>query len=173
MIESLARAVAAAGLMLALAAPPHAFADTARSGKRPPASGAMTSAPMKVNGSGVGLRYRVEGAPRAGVPVPIALSFGGVTDPAGALLRFEGEGLSLGNGVAASQNLPTGGADFTIEVTPAGEGAAYLHVFTTQRGATSAASILIQVGKEPAALPKASGLKPSGDGEKIHAMPVQ
>ena len=174
MIGSIVRAGAAAWLMLALAAPPNALADAARPDPRAAGVAGMTTAPMKGNGSGVTVRYRIDGTPQAGAAVPVVLSFDGVTDPAGALLRFQTEGgLSLGS-TAESRTLPAGAATtLTIEVTPSAAVTAYLHVFTTQYGAVSAISVPIQVGKAPTGLPEAKGLKQGPDGEKIRSMQVK
>lgn len=174
MIGSFARVGAAAWLMLALAAPPQAAADAAQPHPRAAGAAGMTTAPMKGNGSGVIVRYRVDGTPQPGAAVPVVLSFDGVTDPAGALLRFQTEGgLSLGS-AAQSRTLPAGAATtLTIEVTPSAAGTAYLHVFTTQYGAASAISIPVQVGKAPSELPEAQGLKQGPNGEKIRSLQVK
>jgi hypothetical protein len=134
----------------------------------------MTAAPAKSNGSGVSVQYRVDGAPQPGSALPIVLSFDGITDPAGASVRLTAEGgLSLVGG-EATQALPAGKATtLTVQVVPGAEGVGYLHVFTTQRGATSATSVPVQVGKAPSALPASDALKQTPAGDKIHAMPVK
>ncbi|WP_260602470.1 hypothetical protein [Variovorax sp. MHTC-1] len=134
----------------------------------------MSAAPAKSNGSGVSVQYRVDGTPQAGVALPIVLSFDGITDPAGASVRLTAEGgLSL-SGAGGTQPLPAGQTTtLTVQVVPGAEGVGYLHVFTTQRGATSATSVPVQVGKVPSALPASGTLKQTPDGDKIHAMPVK
>lgn len=175
MIAAIARggssASAVALLTLAFLAPLEG--RTAEPAKETGAS-TMKSAPMKANGSGIIIRYRLDGTPKAGVPVPVVLSFDGVTDPAGALLRLETEGgLSLDRG-AASQTLPAGAVTtLTINVIPAGAGIGYLHVFTTQHGAVSVTSVPVQVGGTPPAPPSAGELKQSPDGEKIRSIQVK
>lgn len=134
----------------------------------------MTAAPVKSNGSGVSVQYRVEGTPQAGVAIPVVLSFDGITDPAGASVRLTAEGGLALSGAGGTQPLPAGQTTtLTVQVVPGAEGVGYLHVFTTQRGATSATSVPVQVGKAPSALPASGTLKQTPDGDKIHAMPVK
>jgi hypothetical protein len=135
----------------------------------------MTAAPAKSNGSGVSVQYRVDGTPQAGVALPVVLSFDGITDPAGASVRLTAEGgLSLAGAGGAQQALPAGQTTtLTVQVVPSAEGIGYLHVFTTQRGATSATSVPVQVGKTPSALPASGTLKQTPDGDKIRSMPVK
>ncbi|WP_431274392.1 hypothetical protein ACQ858_20575 [Variovorax ureilyticus] len=74
----------------------------------------------------------------------------------------------------AAATLPSGQATtMTVEVVPSAQGMAYLHVFTTQNGATSATSIPVQVGKAQPALPAAGELKQDAAGEKIRSMQVK
>jgi len=171
-------AVAAFALSaLALLAPGSASADAAgksASAKNSAAQAPMTAAPMKSNGSGIAVQYRIDGTPEAGVAVPVVLTFDGVTDPAGGSLRLTSEGgLSFDQALATSA-LPRGQlTTITVNVVPAAAGIAYLHVFTTQNGATSATSVPIQVGKAPAALPSAEVLKQDAAGEKVRSMQVK
>lgn len=134
----------------------------------------MTAAPAKSNGSGVSVQYRVDGTPQAGSAVSVVLSFDGITDPAGASVRLTAEGgLSL-VGAGGTQALPAGQTTtLTVQVVPGAEGVGYLHVFTTQRGATSATSVPVQVGKAASAMPASDTLKQTPDGDKIRAMPVK
>ncbi|CAN7191195.1 hypothetical protein LJR290_000430 [Variovorax sp. LjRoot290] len=134
----------------------------------------MTAAPAKSNGSGVSVQYRVDGTPQAGSAVSVVLSFDGITDPAGASVRLTAEGgLSL-VGAGGTQALPAGQATtLTVQVVPSAEGVGYLHVFTTQRGATSATSVPVQVGKAASAMPASDTLKQTPDGDKIRSMPVK
>ena len=166
-------------LMLALSAHESASADSAGNPPATKASGAkgtMKAAPMKANGSGVVVRFRVADATQqTGKAISVELTFEGITDPSGAALRLAGDGgVSLGS-TEVTRTLPAGVATtLTVLVTLAGEGVGYLHVFTTQYGATSATSIPLQIGKAPSALP-ASGddLKQTPGGEKILPMPVK
>jgi len=165
---------AAALLTLALFPLTNAYADSGKTEKKATGRAGMTTAPMKANGSGVTVQYRVDGTPKVGAATPVVLTLDGVTDPAGASLRLQTEGgLALGT-TATTVALPAGAATtLTIDVTPASEGTGYLHVFTTQYGATSATSIPIQVGKPSSAQSPASDLKQSPDGEKIRSMQVK
>lgn len=155
---------------LAMGASLQACADS-----KPERSGPkMTAAAAKSNGSGVSVQYRVDGTPQVGSAVSVVLSFDGITDSAGASARLTAEGgLSL-IGAGGTQPLPAGETTtLTVQVVPSAEGIGYLHVFTTQRGATSATSVPVQVGKTPAALPASGTLKETPEGDKIRAMPVK
>ncbi|SEA65825.1 hypothetical protein [Variovorax sp. YR216] len=168
-----ARACTAALLTLALLPLTNACADSGKTEKKAAGRAAMTTAPMKANGSGVAVKYRVEGTPRVGAATSVVLTLDGVTDPAGASLRLQAEGGVALGATATTVALPAGAATtLTIDVTPTAEGIGYVHVFTTQYGATSATSIPIQVGKTPAQSP-ASDLKQSPDGERIRSMQVK
>ncbi|MDM0106613.1 hypothetical protein QTH97_16830 [Variovorax sp. J22R24] len=130
---------------------------------------------MKGNGSGVAVLFQVSDAnPQVGKAVPVTLTFEGITDPNGATLRLTADGgLSLGTG-EVTRTLPAGGpSTLTVEVVPAAEGVGYLHVFTTQYGASSATSIPVQVGKASSALPASKDLKQGSGGDKILPMPVK
>ncbi|GAA4351329.1 hypothetical protein GCM10023165_39470 [Variovorax defluvii] len=134
----------------------------------------MTAAPMKPGGSGVAVEYRIDGTPEAGKPVLVVLSFDGITDPAGATVRFRGDGGLTVTGSPGPHTLPAGRASrLTVQVVPDADGIGYLHVFTAQNGANSATSITIQVGSGPAKLPASNGLKQTPDGEKLITMPVK
>ncbi|MEJ7687135.1 MAG: hypothetical protein WKG52_09170 [Variovorax sp.] len=131
-------------------------------------------APMKANGSGISVEYRIDAAPQAGRATAIVLSFTGVTDPAGASVRLAGDGgLSLGAAAGSRTLRANETTALTVDVVPAADGIGYLHVFTTQYGATTATSIPVQVGKAPAAMPASGALKQGIDGEKILSMPVK
>ncbi|MDM0077568.1 hypothetical protein QTH90_24390 [Variovorax sp. J2P1-59] len=135
----------------------------------------MKAAPMKGNGSGVGVQYRVaEATPQVGKAITVVLTFSGITDPGGAALRLSVDGgLSLG-ATEVTRTLPAGGpTTLTVEVVPGAEGVGYLHVFTAQYGATSATSIPVQVGKAAAALPSSGELKQVPGGDAILPMPVK
>ena len=135
----------------------------------------MKSAPMKANGSGVAVQYRVDGTPAVGAPVRIVLSFDGVTDPAGAALQLTTEGgLRMDAAASATATLQAGQTTtISVDVVPSAEGIAYLHVFTTQYGATSATSVPVQVGKAPAKLPAAADMKQDAGGNKIRSTQVK
>lgn len=162
-------AVVVLACALALGLPLYACAGTKAGG-----GGAMTTAPMKANGSGVAVEYRVDGTPAAASVVSVLLNFAGITDPAGATvwLTVDG-GLSLAPG-DTTRTLPAGQVGtWTVDVVPGAAGIGYLHVFTTQYGATSATSVPVQVGKAPAAMSSGSDLKATPGGDKIRAMPVK
>jgi hypothetical protein len=142
-------------------------------GKRQ-APAAMTSAPKKVNGSGVTVQYRVDPQPQASHATSILLSFGGIAAPAGATVQLRGDaGLSLGT-AAASRTLPAGEVStWTVDVVAPTQGIGYLHVFTTQNGMTSSTSIPVQVGKAPSSMPSIGELKPGSGADTVLSMPVK
>ena len=157
---------------LAMGVSLQACAHTTKPGRA--TSDKMTAAPMKPGGSGVAIQYRIDGTPQAGVAVPVVLSFDGITDPAGGTVRFTGDGGLTVTGASGPQALPAGKVTtLTVQVVPDADGIGYLHVFTTQNGATSATSITVQAGKAPSALPASSGLKDTPAGEKIITMPAK
>ncbi|OUM04180.1 hypothetical protein [Variovorax sp. JS1663] len=134
----------------------------------------MTTAPMKPGGSGIAVQYRIDGTPESGSAVPVVLSFDGITDPAGGTVKLRPDGGLAITGSSGPYTLPAGRTStLTVQVVPDADGIGYLHVFTTQNGATSATSITVQVGKEPSTLPASSGLKQTPGGDKILSMPVK
>ncbi|MGJ7492979.1 hypothetical protein [Variovorax sp. ZT4R33] len=172
------RATVAATLLGALTALP-ACADGARPASvdaagAPPRLAMKPAAPRKSNGSGIEVQFRIDGAARLGGALPIALSFDGVTDPAGARVRFTVDaGLTLPSAYSGDFPLSAGASapTLTVPVIPTSEGLAYLHVFTTQQGLTSVSSVAVQVGKS--ASPKLRGdLKSTPSGDKILTIPV-
>lgn len=131
-------------------------------------------APRKANGSGIEVQFRIDGTPRLGEALPITLSFVGITDPAGASVRFTADaGLSLPPTYLARLQLAAGPSvpTLTVPVTPTADGLAYLNVFTTQGGSTSANSVPVQVGR-PAASKAGGELKSTSTGDKILIVPV-
>lgn len=165
-------------VLLAVAVATPACADSAGPGHTRQAGAAPAAlkavAPRKANGSGIEVQFRIDGTPRLGEVLPVTLSFVGITDPSGASVRFTADaGLSLPATylarlpLAAGQPVPT----MMVPVTPTADGLAYLNVFTTQGGSTSANSVPIQVGRPVAA--KAGGeLKSTPTGDKILILPV-
>ena len=111
---------------------------------------------------------------RPASPLPVVLSFDGITDPAGATVRFAADGgltlVGTGGPHAAAGRSDD---DLTVQVRAGADGIGYLHVFTTQCGATSATSIA-GAGRQGAvrhARPANSSRPP--DGDKILSMPVK
>ena len=166
-------------LLLAVALVTPACADGTGSGSARQVGASSPSAlkavaPRKANGSGIEVQFRIDGTPRLGEALPVTLSFVGITDSAGASVRFTADaGLSLPAAylsrlpLAAGQPVPT----MTVPVTPTADGLAYLNVFTAQGGTTSANSVPIQVGR-PAAAKAAGELKSTPSGDKILIVPV-
>ncbi|MFZ3120485.1 MAG: hypothetical protein WA159_19445 [Variovorax sp.] len=169
---------AALALMATVAAlPAHAdrsgTEETARDAGAPRAA-MKPVAPRKANGSGIEVQFRIDGTPRLGEALPITLSFVGITDPAGATVRFTADaGLSLPAAYLSKLPLSMGqtAPTLTVPVTPMAEGLAYLNVFTTQGGKTSANSVPVQVGKATASKPGGE-LKSTPSGDRILIVPV-
>ena len=157
-----------------------ACADTARPHDARPSSVAAQSpmkavAPRKANGSGIDVQFRIDGTPRIGAALTVSLSFEGVVPQAGASVRFAADaGLALADSYKVAALFTEGGSapTMTVQVIPAAEGLAYLHVFTTQRGVTSVSSIAVQVGT-PAAAKTRNDLKSTPDGDVIRIIPVR
>lgn len=157
--------------------PPAASADAQRAADAPARTSSrdrgMKVAPQKPNGSGIVVRYRLDGTPVAGRSVPVELALERVVG-ANASVRFETEaGLRLAGGADPRALAPGQRAALTVDVVPGGEGISYLHVFTTQNGVTSVASIPVSVGKGGSALPAVGELKSTPEGDKIISMPVK
>jgi hypothetical protein len=138
---------------------------------------AFIRAPQKPNGSGVDVRYRVEGKPAIGKPTRVEIVLRGVTDPNGALVRLTADAALRVDNSAAPMNVPAGPVNsLDVTVIPQGEGLAYLNVFVSQGGATSSISIPIQTGavNTGASNKSAPGrLKDLPTGDKILSMPVK
>lgn len=146
----------------------HALADG-----MPYGSKKMSVSPMKANGSGISVRYRLEGTPTPGQPTSITLTLAGVENPVGATVRFVADsGLTL---VGSSTETPLNKGEpttLTVDVVP-GDGIGYLHVFTSQNGVTGVTSIPVQTGKAALLAPANGELKQSPRGDKILTMPVK
>lgn len=136
------------------------------------AAGPMTMAARKANDSGVALQYRVDGVAQVGRPIAVYLQFNGVTDQAGASVRFSTDaGLTL-KGVD-TLTLPVGqSTSATATLVSDREGLAYLNVFISQGGVTSAVSIPVQTGTAAPSMKPAGEMKSSADGEKIISLPA-
>ncbi len=132
------------------------------------------AAPRKSNGSGIEVRFRLDGVAQSGVPTTVAIGFAGVSPHGGASVRFAADaGLLIPAAYTISAPLPEDAADraIAVPVTPTAEGLAYLHVFTTQRGATSVSSIAIQTGLPAVSKPRLD-VQATPDGESVRVIPV-
>jgi len=136
-------------------------------------AGPWVTASRKPNDSGVKLQYRLAGTPRAGKPTVIVLQFDGVSDPAGASVALTVDaGLTLSS--SASLSVPQGQrSDASITVVSQGDGLAYLNVFITQGGRTSAISIPIQTGAAAPAMKANGDIKSLPDGDNIISQPAK
>ena len=170
--------MAAACLALAtLPAPASADGEPATRNTKHPAlhrdAAPMTTAPQKPGRSGVKLQYRLEATPQVGRATPIVLQFEGVTDADGATVRLSADrGLTLqGN---TTLTLPAGKrTTATVVVVSETEGLAYLNVFISQGGASSAVSVPVQAGTVAPALKSTGEMKSTPTGENIITMPVK
>jgi len=123
--------------------------------------------------AGIDVQYRVDGTPTPGKPTVVVVVLSGVVDPAGGAVWFTADP-TLGLDSSAAAATLAAGSTVTLNVTvvPGGEGAAYLNVFTRQRGAVSSTSIPIRTGAATA--PRASSaLKDAADGDKVVPMQVK
>jgi hypothetical protein len=136
-------------------------------------SSAMTTAPQKPGSSGVNLQYRLEATPQLGRATPVVLNFDGVTAGDGATVRLVADrGLTLQG--SSTLALPAGKrSTATVAVVSEAEGLAYLNVFITQDGASSAVSIPVQTGAAAPTLKSTGEMKPTPDGDSIITMPVK
>ncbi|MDM0109069.1 hypothetical protein QTH97_29295 [Variovorax sp. J22R24] len=147
-------------------------ADPSSERKTTPAM-SMNVATTKSNHPGVVLRYLVEAPPDSGASIVVQLEFDGVTDLSGAVVRLKAdEGLLIGD-ASTTRTLPAGEiTSWSVSVSHTGAGIRYLHVFTTQHGITSIASVPVTVGSGSLLPPSDGQLKISGD-EKFIALPVR
>ena len=133
----------------------------------------MTTAPQKPGSSGVKLQYRLEATPQVGRATPVVLEFEGVTDADGATVRLSADrGLTLQG--SSTLKLPTGKrTTATVVVVSETEGLAYLNVFISQGGASSAVSVPVQTGTAAPSLKSTGEMKATPNGESIITMPVK
>ncbi|MFM2398240.1 MAG: hypothetical protein RL341_397 [Pseudomonadota bacterium] len=170
----------AIGLALALGAHCGAMAATeqpkpASANKAKPTKGWIT-APSKKGGSGVVVRYRIDGTPAVGKPLPITLSLSGVNSEEGAQVSLgtEGTGLAMDKQRATSQKLASYQATtMPMSVTPQAEGTFYLTVVTEQNGRSSVTMIPVRVGHGKVALKPMGEVVTTPEGEKIISMPAK
>ncbi|WP_341889436.1 hypothetical protein [Variovorax sp. YR752] len=153
---------------------PSAHTTTKRSiSSHKAAAWSWVAASRKPNDSGVKLQYRLAGTPQAGKPTVVVLQFDGVSDPAGASVTLTVDaGLTLSG--SASLSVPAGQrSDASVTVISQGDGLAYLNVFITQGGRTSAISIPIQTGAAAPAMKANGDIKPLPDGDNIISQPAK
>jgi len=159
-------------LVLALMAPGFTFAETAtNAGGVAAVKRKLTHAPKKKNGSGVDVQYAVDDTVKVGQAATVVIQFEDITDPAGGSARFTADaGLTL---VGADElRLPAGQTTtVTVRATPASEGIAYINVFTTQNGTTSATSIPVRVGEAAPKLRSTGELQKLPAGDSVISMP--
>jgi hypothetical protein len=166
--------MAAACLALATLSVPAADSESAEHYAKHPASPRYAApAAQKPGGAGVKLQYRLEATPQVGRATPIVLNFDGVTAANGATVRLSADsGLTLQG--SSTLALPAGKrSTATVAVVSEAEGLAYLNVFITQDGASSAVSIPIQTGSAAPTLKSTGEMKPGPGGDSIITMPVK
>lgn len=133
------------------------------------------TAAAKHNGSGIRLDYSVPTAMLPGRTGSVQLRFGGVTgDDARVEWRAPAGGSvsSAVHGTATSVALPRGQATtLFLDVTPAADGMAYLDVFTSQGGRTSAQSVPLKVGSGAVVLKRDGAAQTMPSGEKVISLP--
>lgn len=134
----------------------------------------------KANGSGIRLHYRVAPAMQPGQPGSVELRFSGISEsdaraewraPAGSVMTD-----SRGGPASASNSasLPAGQTTTVqLQVTPAADGRAWLDVFTSQGGRSSAQQIPLQVGSGTLLLKREGTVMTTPSGERIISLPSQ
>ena len=150
--------------------------DAAPAAAKEGAAGSWTQAAAKPNGSGVRLAYNV--APmQPGRVGSVQLRLSGVTaDDARVEWRAPAGGVvtSAAVGAATSMSLPRGQVTTQLlDVTAAADGMAYLDVFTTQGGRTTAQSVPLKVGSGAIVLKREGTAQTMPSGEKVISLPSQ
>ena len=166
-------ALAASSVPAAADGEPEALSAKPRQAAVQHRNAPMTTAAQKPGSSGVKLQYRIDAVPQVGRATPIVLQFDRVTEAEGATVRLSAErGLTLeGN---STLTLPKGKrTTATVVVVSEGEGLAYLNVFITQGGASSAIAIPVQTGTVAPALKSTGEMKSTPGGDSIITMPVK
>jgi len=164
----------AALLALAVMAPVVTLADVLpKAGDGATLQRGMTRAVKKPNGSGVDVQYSVDDSVKIGQAATVVIQFGGISDPAGGSARFTADaGLTLAG--ADELRLPAGqSTTVTVRATPDSEGVAYINVFTTQNGLTSATSIPVRVGTAAPKLRSAGEVQKQSSGDAVISMPAR
>ena len=131
----------------------------------------------KHNGSGVRVAYAVPVALQPGRTGSVQLQFSGVGAD-DARVEWRGPQGSLVSsallGAASSMALPAGQVTtLVLDVTPAADGMAYLDVFTSQGGRTSAQSVPLKVGSGAVHLKRDGNAQTMPSGEQVISLPSQ
>lgn len=135
--------------------------------------GALVQSPEKSSGSGITVRYRLDGTPAAGRPTRVVLVLAGVTDADQASVRLAADpDLELQGDSGPARLAPGGPTTIELTVTPRSDGLRYLNIFTTQHGITSATAVPIQAGEAAPARPSGK-LQGDPKGDKLITLPVK
>jgi len=131
----------------------------------------FTTAVAGKPGSGVTVRYRVEGTPTANAPITVSLQLAGVraADAKVSVNASEGAVVDSTRAIALS---PGATHNLQVRVTPSADGYYYLHVRTEQGGRSTVTSVPIQVGKTGPKLAKEGTLKTMPTGERVVSLPA-
>jgi hypothetical protein len=167
-------ALASASVSMAATAPLNSQKATATTAKKK-TTGWIT-APSKKGGSGVVVRYKIEGQAAVGKALQVTLSFSSINSEAGATvsLKTEGTSLKIDKPLATAQKLANRQAtSMPLSVTPQAEGTFYLSVVTEQDGRSSVTMIPIRVGHGKVAMKPAGNVVTTPEGEKIISMPAK
>lgn len=122
----------------------------------------LTLAVQKPRGSDVEVRYRVTVSDAGARSAQLQLSFANVGAGGDASVRLAtSPGLSFAPGTAQQWHLPAGASSATLQLAIVGDEPQYVHVFTTQRGATSAVSVSVRADGGRREAPAAS--RPTAD----------
>lgn len=134
----------------------------------------LTLAVQKPRGSDVEVRYRVTVSDAGARSAQLQLSFANVGPGGDANVRLAtSPGLSFAPGTVQQWQLPPGASSATVELTIVGDEPQYVHVFTTQRGATSAVSVAVRAdgGRREAPAASRPRVDPD-DADNVIVLPV-
>lgn len=157
---------------------PTAMSKTTRTAKADTRAvkAAWVAAPAgKHNGSGVRVAFRVPANLQPGQAATVDLQFTGVTsDDARAEWRAADGAATVASTGGSSAALQRGQVTtVSVSVTPAADGMAYLDVFTSQGGRTTAQSVPLKVGSGRVLLKPSGTAETTPSGEKVISLPSQ
>jgi hypothetical protein len=143
---------------------------------KPAIPGNWITTPSKKGGSGVVVRYKIDGTPTIGKALPVTLSLSGINSESGATIALEAKdaGLNMDKQRSTPQKLASYQATaMSLSVTPQSEGTFYITVTTEQEGRSSVTMIPIRVGHGKIAMKSSGQLTITPEGEKIISMPAK
>jgi hypothetical protein len=170
----LAACLLTAGPALAGAPPINQKKDKPAAVKK--TSSGWLTAPSKKGGSGVVVRYKIDGTPAVGKALNMTLSLSGVNSESGASMMVDTKdaGLAMDKQRTAPQKLASYQAtSMPLSVTPQAEGTFYIRVTTQQAGRSSVTLIPIRVGHGKVAMKPTGEVVTTPEGERIISLPAK